>query len=463
VNKTVQLQEQGIVEFAGGQGTETDPFEINSCQMLQGMNKNLDAHYELVENIDCSDTRNWNDGKGFDPVGGDSFSSKFFNGSLDGRGKKISQLYINRSSVPVGLFSDTRNGLVKNLTIDEARIVSTDAAGTAAGFGGEFGENTEFRNIKSSGNVSGDTPVGGLVGSYGRVVSSRFEGNVSGDKNTGGLIGGGAPFVEKSSSNATVRSVGGLAGGLVGFASSTTIIKNSSTFGSVKITGSNADRCAGGIAGGWSGSSTDLSDSFAAVEMSTTSGCLSGVTNALVPSTISDTYWDTQRSGVAVADNDDGNVPGAEGLTTSEMQGPTPRCQGTMSGLDFRNTWAANESAEYPQLKVFVDQEVSSVSNSNAPKGALWVQDNTLHWADGSDEYFLDFQGEAACDVNGDNGGFWVQGSTLRWIDQDGDERIYEGSKVQDSVSGPQGATWFQNGFIHYIDGNGDERRTDGF
>ena len=58
------------------------------------------AHYILINDIDASDTSTWNCGAGFKPIGG------IFNGSFDGRGYNISDLYINRPFTDnVGLFS----------------------------------------------------------------------------------------------------------------------------------------------------------------------------------------------------------------------------------------------------------------------------------------------------------------------------------------------------------------------
>lgn len=41
--------------FSGaGSGTADDPYEISTCTELQEMENNLSAHYELVNDIDCS-------------------------------------------------------------------------------------------------------------------------------------------------------------------------------------------------------------------------------------------------------------------------------------------------------------------------------------------------------------------------------------------------------------------------
>lgn len=376
--------------YYDGEGTSSDPYHIRTCQQLQNMNKDLDAHYELTQDIDCSSVDNWKS------IGFESFDNvPGFAGSLNGRGHTISNLTDDELEFDGGLvqiLNDT--GVIENLG-----LVNSSLEGSLAEPRGFLVKENRgiVRSVYTDGLfASNDEGGGAIVGVNKGLVNNSYS---SAEVNLVGTIGTGAGVVFKNTAEGTVQ--------------------NSFFIGSFSGIGGPAEA----VIGTDNGASSDL----------------------YVPDSVN-------------YDNADHSTVQPE----SQMQGATPKCQDTMD-LDFKNTWVAKEGAEYPQLSVFVDQKVSSVSNSNAPKGSVWVQDNALHWADGSDEYFLDFQGEAACDVNGDNGGFWVQGSTLRWIDQDGDERIYEGSKVQDSVSGPQGATWFQNGFIHYIDGDGDERRTDGF
>ena len=48
--------------FSGsGAGTVADPYQITNATQLQEMKDNLTAHYALMNDIDCSDTENWND------------------------------------------------------------------------------------------------------------------------------------------------------------------------------------------------------------------------------------------------------------------------------------------------------------------------------------------------------------------------------------------------------------------
>lgn len=185
VNKTVQLREQGIVQFAGGKGTDADPFEINSCQMLQNMDYNLTASYELVQDIDCSDTENWNNGQGFDPLGG---FDNYFNGSLDGNGASVSGLYSNGPDSR-GMFSYIGEpGEVSNLKISSFNITSTDPnrfyAGGVAGV--NYGNIT---NISAKGEIDGYY-AGIIVGDdFGAINHVRVDGEVEPGFRVGGIAG----------------------------------------------------------------------------------------------------------------------------------------------------------------------------------------------------------------------------------------------------------------------------------
>jgi len=86
----------------------TVPTGITTCEELQDMKNDLSGNYYLANDIDCSDTVNWNSGAGFEPIGN---SSNPFTGTFDGGGHKITNLYINRPSTNnVGLFGRTGSG-----------------------------------------------------------------------------------------------------------------------------------------------------------------------------------------------------------------------------------------------------------------------------------------------------------------------------------------------------------------
>ena len=101
---------------------------ISSCTDLQNIKNNPSVRYVLKNNIDCSDTENWNSGKGFTPI-------SVFSGELYGEGYAIDNLYINRSTESnIGLFSNiTNTGKVSDLGITNASVVGLSNVGILSG------------------------------------------------------------------------------------------------------------------------------------------------------------------------------------------------------------------------------------------------------------------------------------------------------------------------------------------
>jgi hypothetical protein len=237
--------------------TEEPDVLISDVEDLQEMNRYLSLHYALEEDIDATDTENWNDGKGFEPIGGDSP----FTGSLDGRGHEIRGLSINRTEVEgnrdgrdVGLIRSTGEGAtIKNIGLTDVSITGGDSVGSLVGdnhgeildvytsgtvvqetsgerestdqtppgnaryksIGGLVGSSSGLvKSSHSTTTVEGGTEVGGLIGTGGDIESSYFDGEVSGDQAVGGLIGSGGN-VDRSKSSGTIEG-GYQVGGLVG-------------------------------------------------------------------------------------------------------------------------------------------------------------------------------------------------------------------------------------------------------
>jgi PGF-pre-PGF domain-containing protein len=177
-----------------GSGTSGDPYVIKTVGQLQVMKDNLSAYYILGNDIDASATHTWNDNGdggyyGFEPIG--TYYTRF-TGSLDGRGHKIINLYINRSGTgdAVGLFGYVEDvGVVENVGVENENV-----SGGSYYVGGLVGWNAgTVSNSYSTGSVSGNLNyVGGLLGYnvYGAVSNSYSTCSVSGNyKYVGGLVG----------------------------------------------------------------------------------------------------------------------------------------------------------------------------------------------------------------------------------------------------------------------------------
>lgn len=184
--------------FAGGTGTENDPYQIATAEQLaylavkanEGTLHSLGDYYILINNIDLSDHR-------WVPIGrGTSIESKYFDGYFNGMGKTITGLYVDESTdgYLAGLFG-LLTGQVTDLTIEGA-YVKTAGSNSSAGIlaGKIFNSGTKVTNCHVSGTVEGDVSAGGLAGyaSYTEFkdCSAKAEVSATGN-NIGGFIGEG--------------------------------------------------------------------------------------------------------------------------------------------------------------------------------------------------------------------------------------------------------------------------------
>ena len=180
------LAPRDVYAFAGGDGTQLDPYQITSCTELQDMMSSLSSHYILNSHIDCSDTVNWNSGAGFEPVGNGFIISTSFSGSFNGNGKVISNLYINRPATNlVGMFGITYGGNIYDVGMENVTITGAQYTGGLIGhlfYNSSATQRGTLQRVYTTGTVTGTTRVGGIVGeqSLGDVVNSYSRANVTG-------------------------------------------------------------------------------------------------------------------------------------------------------------------------------------------------------------------------------------------------------------------------------------------
>ena len=162
---------------------------IANVDQLQGIGTSegweMDGYYYLVNDIDASETAEWNDGAGFLPIGNIGYP---FAGTFDGRGHVISGLVIDRPTMDyVGLFAIVGAGAaIKNVRLDGGVTTGSDQVGGLAGLNAGL-----ITNCCSSGTVTGIYNVGGLVGTTILALSSSYAttGTVTGKYVVGGLAG----------------------------------------------------------------------------------------------------------------------------------------------------------------------------------------------------------------------------------------------------------------------------------
>ena len=195
-------------KYSGGNGTSNYPYQIATVedwQELMTTSDDWDENFIMTADIDVN-------GIYLIPVG--ISSSEPFEGSFNGDEHIIKNADVNiPDSNNIGLFGCIGiNGQIDNLGLENVKINCNDFAGSLAGI-----NSGDVNNCYSTGIISGNSKVGGLVGSndYGIVRNCYFKGKVNGTDETGGLIGnnsGQVSFCYSSSEVTAGISVGGLIG-----------------------------------------------------------------------------------------------------------------------------------------------------------------------------------------------------------------------------------------------------------
>lgn len=235
---------------------------VSTLDHLRWISENSNSwssSFELDNDIDAATTSSWNyytDIVGFKPIGLGFLSN--FEGTFDGKGFTISNLYISSSvtGLPVGMFSTTDNATIQGLTISNGNV-SSDNTGAAILIGKS--NNTIVNNCSVSGTTNGTSKVGGLIGSaITTTVNSCF-------------------------ADINIPSINNYIGGLVGELKSGSVISNSNSTGT--ITG-NDD--VGGLVGNSNGS--QINNSFSSANISSDKQNVGGFIGMNYQSTIEESY-----------------------------------------------------------------------------------------------------------------------------------------------------------------------------
>ena len=235
-----------------GKGTEAEPFELKTADHLawfrdfvnEGNMKACAKIADDVKEIDMStvchkaDTEKQVAELSWTPIG--NFDNKY-QGTFDGNGKTISNLYIiNAASEHLGFFGYAEKGSIKNITFDNAKVKSTGDHCTGILVG--FEKLCIIENIKTLANcsVEGKEQVGGIAGmASGDIGNCENHAKVNGANVVGGIVGNYWQSVKSIISCANygvVTGTGKEVGGIAGYFDSGTI-QNCANYGDV--TGTN--------------------------------------------------------------------------------------------------------------------------------------------------------------------------------------------------------------------------------
>lgn len=233
--------------YAGGTGTEEDPYLIKNGEELALLmkevcsgNKYMGVYFRLEQDVDLGGSLE--ESVQWTPIG---FGARTFEGVFDGNGKNILNIYQNNpQSNYGGVFGAVGiNGVVKNLTIASGSLtVKQYVGGIAAQSSGLIENCRNYASIKAS--VSGNfSYAGGIVGdNTGDIVGCVNFGSVQGSYRTGGIAGthGRKKVVEECVNYGIVRpllnqsatNLGGLIGEIY---LSDAILRNSINYGTIDL------------------------------------------------------------------------------------------------------------------------------------------------------------------------------------------------------------------------------------
>jgi hypothetical protein len=176
--------------YSGGSGTPEDPYQIATAQDLIDLGNepnDYDKSFILTADIDLSDQTFDRAVIGWDSDPNQSrFQGTYFSGSFNGQGFLVRNLCIQGQDY-LGLFGRLLAGaMITNLGLEKVEVSGNDYIGGLVG--------SNYGNITSSystGLVSGNGSVGGLMGSagHGNITLSYSNTTVSGNDYVGGLIG----------------------------------------------------------------------------------------------------------------------------------------------------------------------------------------------------------------------------------------------------------------------------------
>lgn len=242
---------------ASGDGKVNNPFLISTAAELAWFRDHVNEDYanvkasaKLIADIDLSEfchAANASENiiaKSWEPIGN---SKRQYQGTFDGNGKTITNLYINAEQKYMGLFGYTYEGTIKNLTFEYANVTNTNSyAGVLVGKAG-YGSTLQNIKISNTCQIKGGNYTGGIAGSLdGNASNCVNYATVQGKEDVGGLFG----YYSRTGNSMTacanygnVTATSNTVGGLVGYYSSGTI-QDCANYGNIEGTNN-----VGGMAG----------------------------------------------------------------------------------------------------------------------------------------------------------------------------------------------------------------------
>ena len=182
-----------------GNGTEAEPFILKTADHLAWFRDYVNVGKvsacakiaDEVEVIDMSSVCHEADAEkqvaelSWTPIG-----SKKYQGTFDGNGKTIRNLFISSTSNEIGFFGYVADCRIKNITFDNAKVKGNDNCSTGILAG--YVRSCVIENIKTTENcsVEGQYETGGIAGgANGNISNCENHAIVKGLHSVGGIVG----------------------------------------------------------------------------------------------------------------------------------------------------------------------------------------------------------------------------------------------------------------------------------
>lgn len=201
-NVTLNVKIIGNQPPAGvtGNGTEAEPFILKTADHLAWFRDYVNVGKvsacakiaDEVEVIDMSSVCHEADAEkqvaelSWTPIG----NSKKYQGTFDGNGKTIRNLFISSTSNKIGFFGYAADCRIKNITFDNAKVKGNDKSSTGILAG--YARSCVIENIKTTENcsVEGQSETGGIAGgANGNISNCENHAIVNGLHSVGGIVG----------------------------------------------------------------------------------------------------------------------------------------------------------------------------------------------------------------------------------------------------------------------------------
>lgn len=396
-----------------GSGTSSSPYQIATLNNLYWISQNTSSwgsgkYFVQTADIDATVTNSWfSDGSGnfygFPPIGGRGSSlsgtsqiSGIFQGTYDGGGYKITNLYIRRPNDMIALFGQISNATIKNLALETPTVIIPSAlsdkiygAGILVGYcqggstvlnvalnGGSLSSTTSSSTASLGTIVGWDAGItisntstsasvnltGGYAGAfvgykaYGNstYTNCSARGNISSTTNNGARIGGFAGIIDGTNNFSKCSSIGNVSGyqrggGFVGELYGNSTFTDCYAMGNINLTHTSLGYGGGFYGYNAGGTSISFTNCYSkGLVNASSSGGFGSTANSNF--TFTNCFWDTQTSGKNTALSSSTPSTGITGKTTAEMNTTTTFQNATW---DLNTIWnmATGTNNGYPFIR----------------------------------------------------------------------------------------------------------------